>query len=169
MINWEAVATTAEVVGAVGVIASLLYVAKQVKAAQATSADTNRLTRANGVREMFQTLAGDIELGNAVIKTYGLEDHYKGMASHFGVSLEEAMRADFHNVYYFWLHWGQYSSTTDRKDLDELEHVLCFYSTPSLKYSWENSLFGKRSMDPGFVKFVDDTLSNYDGNLLEGT
>jgi len=168
VLKWEIVATIAEVTGAIGVIASLLYVAKQVKAAQSTAADTNRLTRANGVREMFQTLAGDADLGNAVVRTYGLESYYEEMAAQFGVSTEDAMRSDFHNAYYFWLHWGQFSSTTDENDLDELAHVIHSYSTPALNYSWTNSIWAKPALDPKFVEFVDDVLANYHGNFMKG-
>lgn len=47
--NWELIATLAEVVAAIGVIASLIYVARQVRSSQETAANTNRLTRAGGV------------------------------------------------------------------------------------------------------------------------
>ena len=113
------------------------------------------------------TLAGDIELGSAMAKTYGLEENYAVMAAHFDISVEDAMRADFHNAYYFWLHWGQYSSTNDKGDLEELVHVLRSYSTASLNYSWNHSLFAKPSLDPKYVSFVDDVLANYDGDFMQ--
>jgi len=52
-VNWEALATVAEIIGAIGVIASLLYVARQVKSAQTTAADTNRQSKNAPLRGIF--------------------------------------------------------------------------------------------------------------------
>jgi hypothetical protein len=157
--NWETIATLAEVVAAIGVIASLIYVARQVRSSQETAADTNRLARAGGVREMLLVNATNDELRNSVIKTYGLTPHYEEMARVFDVTVDDAARTDFHNGCYFWLHWGQFSSTNDPHDLEELKGVIRTYAVPALKYSWENSPFEKPSLDPNFVEFVNAVLA----------
>ena len=77
MTSWEAVGTFAEVIGAIGVIASLLYVAKQVKAAQATAADTNRLT-CDSIRQLTgQLFRGKIPTGSetAALQIAGYSSH----------------------------------------------------------------------------------------------
>ena len=60
--NWELITTVAEVVAAIGVIASLIYVARQVRSSQETAADSNRLARAGGVREVMLANATNDEL-----------------------------------------------------------------------------------------------------------
>jgi hypothetical protein len=95
--NWDAIGTIAEVVAAAGVIASLLYVAQQVRAAQSTAADTNRLTRASGVREIMLANATNNELRNSVINAYGISAYYEEMARVLDITFDDAARADFQN------------------------------------------------------------------------
>ena len=157
--NWELIATLAEVVAAIGVIASLIYVARQVRSSQETAADTNRLARAGGVREIMLANATNDDLRNSVIKAYGMAPYYEEMARVLDITFDDAARADFQNNIYFWLHWGQFASTTDPQDLEELKNVLHTYSIPGLKYSWENSPFAKPVLDAKFVKFVDAAIA----------
>ena len=159
--NWESIATTAEVIAALGVIASLIYVARQLRASQVTAADTNRLSRAHGVREMLMANATNDALRKSVAKAYEFEAYYEQMAAALDLSVDDAARADFHNAYYFWLHWGQYSSTTDPNDLDELKKVFRAYLIPAFRYSWENSPYAKPVLEPGFIEFVDKILAEY--------
>ena len=157
--NWGTIATLAEVVAAIGVIASLIYVARQVRSSQATAADSNRLTRANGVREIMLANATNNELRNSVIKAYGFTPYYEEMARVLDITFDDAARADFQNNVYFWLHWGQFASTTDPQDLEELKGVLRTYSLRGLNYSWEHSPFAKPALDPKFVEFVDAAIA----------
>ncbi len=62
--NWETIATLLEVVAAIGAITSLIYAAKQVRSARIAAADTNRLTRAGGVREIMLANATEWEFKN---------------------------------------------------------------------------------------------------------
>ncbi len=93
--NWDLVATIAEVVAAIGVIASLIYVARQVRSAQSTAADTNRLTRASGAHEWLLTVAATDNLRDSVSKTYGLGPFHEEFAAEFDVSVEDAARTDY--------------------------------------------------------------------------
>ena len=160
--NWEALATIAELIGAVGVIASLIYVARQVKSSQSTAADTNRLTRSGRIAEMIHTFAADDALRNSVIKSYRLEDDYKKMAAALDISFDDAARTDFVNAYWFWVHWGQYCSTTDSDDIEELKKSIGAYADmPAINYSWANSVLGKRILDSRYVKFAERTLGEH--------
>ena len=153
--NWELIATVAEVVAAIGVIASLIYVARQVRSSQETAADSNRLARAGGVREVMLANATNDELRNSTMKTYGFAPYYKEMARVLDVTIDDAARTDYQNCYFFWLHWGQFASTTDPQDRQELKNIMRTYSIPAMKYSWENSPYARRALDPEFVKFVE--------------
>jgi len=153
--NWELIEIIAEVVAAIGVIASLIYVARQVRSSQETATDTNRLARASGVREVMPANATNDELRNSVMKAYGFAPYYKEMARVLDITIDDAARTDYQNCYYFWLHWSQFASTTDPQDLQELKYIMRTYSIPAMKYSWENSPYARRSLDQEFVKFVE--------------
>jgi hypothetical protein len=62
--NWDAIATVSEVVGAGGVIVTLIYLAIQVRASTAATETENRVAIANGYREVL-TLNMDEELARA--------------------------------------------------------------------------------------------------------
>jgi hypothetical protein len=158
-VNWDALATIAELIGAIGVIASLIYVARQVKSSQATAADTNRLSRSGRIADMIHTFAADDALRNSVIKSYRLEDDYKKMAAALDISFDDAARTDFVNAYWFWVHWGQYCSTIDPDDIEELKISIGAYAEmPAINYSWENSFLAKRILDRRYVAFAEKTL-----------
>ena len=51
--NWEAIGAIGEIVGALAVVLTLGYLANQVRHAKEAAADTNRLERSKGVRDMM--------------------------------------------------------------------------------------------------------------------
>jgi len=169
-LNWDVIATLAEVTAAMGVIASLVYVARQLHSSHVTAADANRLNRSRGVCEIMLSFATNDELRRSYIKLNHLEPYFEKMASEFDVSVDDAARNDFANAYWFWLHWGQYSSTTDPKDLEVLKIVIYPYvDIPGMKYSWEHSYMAKPCLDEGFIEFVETTLAAYTKEKPEGT
>ena len=154
--NWEAISSIGEIVGALAVVVTLGYLAVQVKHAKAATADNSRLIRANGVRDMCFEMCRNDALRMTQTKNWGLLAYYEGLAEKLGDSVEEATRVDWANCYYFWMYWGQYSSTKEARDLEELEHViggLC--SNPGMKLSWETSPLNRPLLQDDFVAFVD--------------
>ena len=66
---------------------------------------------------------------------------------------------------WFWLHWGQYASTTTKKDLDELKNVVeIFYGNPGVQIIWNNSPFAKPALENDFVNFVEEVLKKPQNN-----
>lgn len=53
MMNWETMSAIGEITGALAVVLTLGYFGIQVRAAKEAAADTNRLHRSNGVREIM--------------------------------------------------------------------------------------------------------------------
>ena len=51
--DWEAIGAVGEILGAIAVVATLAYLAIQIRHAKETAADVNRLSRAVGVRELI--------------------------------------------------------------------------------------------------------------------
>ena len=99
-------------------------------------------------------------LRNSVTKSHGLADFYGEYAEALGITIDEASYSDWFHNYYFWLHWGQYSSSTTPADVAELKNiVVAFYELPAVRYSWDHSPFGRPNLDPKFVEWVDRVLS----------
>ena len=158
--NWEAISSIGEMVGALAVVVTLGYLAEQVKHAKAATADNSRLIRANGVREMCLEMCRNDALRMTQTKNWGFGVYYEELAEKLGDSVEEATRVDWANCYYFWMYWGQYSSTTETRDLNELEHVISgLCSTPGMKLSWETSPLIRPLLQEDFVAFVDGIVA----------
>lgn len=158
--NWDAIGALGELLGAAAVVLTLGYLAMQVRHARAATADNSRLIRANGVREMVLEMCRNDSLRMSQTKNWGYEPYYTELAHKLGVSMEEATQVDWSNCYYFWMYWGQYSSTTEERDLSELENViggLC--SAPGMKLSWETSPLTRPLLQKDFVAFVDAVLA----------
>jgi hypothetical protein len=158
--NWEAIGAIGEIVGAVAVVGTLVYLASQVRSAKTATIDSNRLTRASGVREMCLEYTRNNELRQSTVEAYGLQPYFKTYAEKFGLSLDEASRVDFSHVYFFWLHWGQFASSIDEADVTEFTNLVeNFYTRDAVRYSWENSPF-VNDLDPQFQAFVNKILSS---------
>jgi len=158
--NWEAISSIGEIVGAMAVVVTLGYLAVQVKHAKAATADNSRLIRAQGVREMCLEMCRNDALRMTQTKNWDLVAYYEDMAEKLGDSVEEVTRVDWANCYYFWMWWGQYASTRESRDLNELENViggLC--SAPGMKLSWETSPLNRPLLQDDFVAFVDGIVA----------
>jgi hypothetical protein len=158
--NWEAIGAMGESLSAILVLITLVYLATQVRYAKNTAADANRLARAKGVCDYQMACATNDLLAQSVAAANEYGSWYEELSGALGINAEEAMRVDSMNLYWFWLHWGQYSSTNNKTDLDELEHTIgMFYrNSPAIKYSWEKSPFAKPLLGKQFMDFVDGHL-----------
>jgi len=156
-----------EILGALVVAGTLGYLAVQTRHAKQATADANRLNRANGVVEMVKTMATNDEAR----KSFELVESHFGpihdqTAEKFGVSHDDASRAHWTIVYYFWLHWGQFASANDEADIEELRHLIdIWYRSPGIKHQWDTSPVTKPILDKRFVDFVDGILN--DGPLID--
>ena len=158
--NWEAIGAMGEILGAIVVVFTIGYLAVQVKHAKAAMADQNRLERSRGVREMTLKMIGDPHLAKEQMRNWGLEKYYESLGQELGIPTEQAIAVEWSNAYYFWMYWGQYTSTTSAQDLRELEHVLeVFSQVPGMKKTWDESPVVKPLLEPGFVAFVDQIMS----------
>ena len=157
--NWEAIGAFGEIIGALAVVATLIYLATQVRYAKQATADQNRLVRANGVREMALVAIQNDELRESLDSNWAMNEIHERLAEENGTTRSEASRANWANSYYFWLHWGQWASTHSDSDRAELANLIRnFYTLPGIRRSWETSAFAKPMLDPEFVDFVDDIL-----------
>lgn len=158
--NWEAIGALGEIVGALAVVLTLAYLAIQVRHAKAAATDTNRLERSKGVRDMMLASAADSGLRENLTKGLQLSDYYNEIASNLNMSSDEAASFDWAMLYWFWLHWGQYASTTKESDVEELRNVISgFYRNPGVRVCWEKSPWARPVLEKDFVNFVDEILA----------
>ena len=158
--NWEAIGALGEIVGALAVVLTLAYLAIQVRRAKEAAADTNRLERSKGVRDMMLASAADSGLRENLTKGLQLSDYYNEIASNLNMSSDEAASFDWAMLYWFWLHWGQYASTTKESDVEELRNVISgFYRNPGVRVCWEKSPWARPVLEKDFVNFVDEILA----------
>jgi hypothetical protein len=76
-VNWEAIGAVGEILGAAAVVATLVYLALQVRYAKNAAADVNRLSRSVGVREIINNTINNSELADSWMRSVGLVDHYE--------------------------------------------------------------------------------------------
>ena len=158
--NWEAIGALGEIVGALAVVLTLAYLAIQVRHAKEAAADTNRLERSKGVRDMMLASAADNGRRENLTKGLQLSDYYNEIASNLNMSSDEAASFDWAMLYWFWLHWGQYASTTKESDVEELRNVISgFYRNPGVRVCWEKSPWARPVLEKDFVNFVDEILA----------
>ena len=69
--NWDAVGAIAELLGAVAIVVTLIYLAVQIKYARLSSIDTNRENRVVGIRELNGFLITNSEARAAWNKSMG--------------------------------------------------------------------------------------------------
>ena len=159
--NWDAISALGELTGAIAVVITLGYLALQTKAAREASGDANRLERSNGVREIMLATISSRDVREALDKGMGSASLHDEFASKLQVSHDEAFIIHWLMLSWFWLHWGQYASTTTKKDLDELKNVVeIFYSNPGVQTIWNNSPFAKPALEDDFVNFVEEVLKS---------
>ena len=159
--DWEAIGSIGEILGAVAVVMTLGYVAVQVRHAKNSTADQNRLERARGVREMGLSMIANPEAAYDQILNWGLGQYYEDLGEAEGISPKRALAVDWANAYYFWMYWGQYSSTTHEDDIVELENVISgLLNTPGMQKTWQTSPMTRPLLEPKFVEFVDSILIN---------
>ena len=159
--DWEAIGAIGEIVGATAVVVTLGYLATQIRYAKIATSDSNRLVRASGVREMYLAQAQDPSLAASLAAFDPVADaYYRAYAEEFGTTVEQAICTDSQNHYYFWLHWGQFASLKTTADEEELRNVARgYYAVPYVKYSWEKGPYAKTLLEPRFVDFIDQALT----------
>ncbi len=121
--NWEAAGAIGEIVGALAVVVTLGYLAMQVRSAREAAADTNRLNRANNVMDIALALATHPDLARNLANAEGITPYSESYAEMFDLDAEQAGSVDWVHCHTFWMHWGQYSSSTSPGDLDEIANV----------------------------------------------
>ena len=158
--NWDAVGAIGEIIGAAAVVATLGYLAFQIRSAHRVATDTNRHARAAAVRDGLMAFVHAPELRVAWVKAFQGDSAYQSLAEHVGLTTEEAFLVDMYLIHWVYVHWPQhYSALTDydRKELDTL--IGNFYSTPPITEFLKRSPY-RNTMDPKFLEYIEKIVAS---------
>ena len=84
--NWEAISAIGEIAGALAVVITLGYFGIQVRAARETAADTNRLHRSNGFRDIMLASIANTEIRQALEEGLGTGPLHDMFSNELGIS-----------------------------------------------------------------------------------
>lgn len=157
--NWEVIGAVAELAGAVGVIASLVYLAKQISmttknVAQNTTALFNQGEHASlaGIVEMNLRQVESRDVAELMLKAYSDEgaldavDRYR-----FSTMLFTQFEA--HQAFFL----QNYRASAGPETWDYYSRVMDGYlKIPSVANWWRKS---RRNFDPGFIEYIDEKLT----------
>ena len=150
--NWIAIGAIGEALGAAGVIASLLYLAAQVRAGRRASAVEAKLESTRLLNDFIDLLIKSPELNTLIIK---------GIADIDSLSEEEYL--SFSNMLFkgFWYfsagHFQYRMGTLDDSDWHEVRAVMRYWLRgPGCQTWWEK--IGRSMLGPEFVKFIDSEI-----------
>lgn len=147
--NWDMVGAIAEVLGAIGVIASLLYLASQLRSNAVASAVDAKLTTTRFMTEFNRDLINDHAL-------YELWD--RGSRDPSSLSHDEYVRFSNLNLNSFWyLSAGHYQfrvGKLDAEDFHEMDSIMEFWiSRDGVKDWWKRH--GRQRYNKHFVDYVE--------------
>jgi len=150
--NWDAIGAVAELVGAVGVIASLLYLAGQVRANTLAAAVSAKLNSTELLNKFIDVLIGDPELNDIFLR---------GIADLDTLSKEEYFRFSNMSLKAFWFfsaaHYQYRRRTITEDEYHESRAVLRYWLRGPGCRSWWDKL-GRAAVSPSFRAFVDGEI-----------
>jgi len=156
--DWGSIA---EMVSAIAVVATLAYLATQIRYARLTATDASRWGRADGVRDILLAIGANTEARRAWTKAdEHAEARLANLAQHLRITPEEADLVWNTCCSWAFLHWAQFRSMKTTADQRELENLVStFYSGPPMGTVWKHDSYLKALLDPGFVTWVEEVLS----------
>ena len=148
--NWDMFGAIAEMLGAFGVIASLLYLASQLRSNAVASAVEAKLTTTRFMTEFNRDLINDPEL-------YELWE--RGSKDPSSLTRDEYVRFGNLNLNSFWyLSAGHYQLRKGRLDADdfhEMESIMEFWiSRDGVKDWWRKH--GRQRYNKYFVEYLEE-------------
>ncbi len=151
--NWDAIGAVAEGIGAAGVIASLLYLAIQVRAS----------TRASAVASKFRSAEMQSDFISLLIETPELNDLWlRGLAELDSLSESDYYRFSNMSLKAFWLfsagHFQYKTGALSEGEWHESRAVLQYWlRSPGCQAWWAK--LGRASFGPDFREYVDSEIA----------
>jgi hypothetical protein len=157
--DWGAVG---EIVSAMAVVVTLVYLASQIRYARLSASDASRAGRADGVRDMLLSHLANPDARRAWNKADpDAQSRMVELAERLGMTPDEADLVWNTGCAWTYIHWAQFRSIKTPHDEAELRNLIAkFYSSPPMVVLWEHDPKIKALLDPEFVSWVDSVLAN---------
>ena len=154
--SWEAIGAVAEAVGALGVIASLLYLATQVRSSTRASAVEAKLESTRLLNDFVENLIQKPELNELFLR---------GLADLDSLSKSDYYRFSNMALKAFWFfsagHFQYRMGTLTEDDWYELRSVVLYWlARPGGRAWWKK--MGRRSFGERFRAFIDAEIAALD-------
>jgi hypothetical protein len=155
-VNWDAIGAVAELFGAIGVMASLLYLSVQMRAGTRASAVEAKMESTRMLHDFVDDLIGTPELNDLYMR--GIRD--------LG-SLSEAEYFRFSNMSLkaFWFfsagHFQFRMGTLSEDDFHEIRYVIRYWLSGDGCREWWSKL-GRSAMAPDFREFIEAEIAGID-------
>ena len=158
MMNWDALGAIAELAGAIGVIASLVYVATQIRHNTRASAVESKLVTTGMLTGFVDTLITDPELNDIFMR---------GRTSTESLSKEEHQRFSNMVMKTFWFcsaaHFQLRTGTLAEEDWFEIRAILDYWIAGAGVRGWWRQ-YGHQRFGKTFAEFVDAEVARADAN-----
>jgi hypothetical protein len=159
-VDWDAIGAVGEILGAVAVFVTLIYLASQIRYARLTAMDTNRAHRVEAIREINGVVANNSDVRAAWNKAIGpaYRKVHTDIAQSMDLSFDEAslvitQGANWH--FTIWAHWRSLKSPSDEQELIALVRAL--YREDPMKALIRHPGF-RAYFDEAFVRWIEETL-----------
>ena len=147
--NWEAAGAIGEIVGAIGVIASLLYVARQVGVSNKASAIESKLAISRMHSDFIGSLIQNPELDDILFEGISGSDSLSERDSRRFSNM--ALQAfTFFSAGYFQLEAG----TMDSEEWSESEAIIQFWLNGRGGKDWWKKV-GRKRFSSRFISYID--------------
>jgi hypothetical protein len=155
----------AELLGALTILVTLIYLAIQIRYARLTTTDASRANRVAGTREVNGNLVLDRDARAAWNKAIGpiqrglIED----IAGSLDLNFDEASIVVLQGWNWMFTHWAQFRSNKTREDEEELKNIVAvWYGEDPMRTLVAHPVF-RAAFDTDFVAFVDTVLASSEG------
>ncbi|MEM7101265.1 MAG: hypothetical protein AAF541_23595 [Pseudomonadota bacterium] len=149
--NWDALGAIAELIGAIGVVATLAYLSIQIRRSTAQARSDAYIKMNEASREFTFRIADDQDLGELVLKA-GKDWQSISTKDQFKVHMYNMQELSVYESYYFMMINGQIDEQTYRT---REEHILRRLSAPGGRYWWDNFAY---NIDTEFVARINQGL-----------
>ena len=161
--DWGAIG---EIVGAVGIIITLIYLATQIRYARIASTDATRQHRVSAIREIETQITSNPEISSAWFKAAApsLSGMHDPLSEAYDLTPEEARITASIASHWMWTHWAHYRSMRSKEDTEELENLIRhFYTQPPMDL-FISLPFVRAHFESDFWNWLDSVLQeNTDG------
>ena len=150
--NWEAAGAVGEIVGALGVIASLLYLATQIKASAISSKVEAKLTTTGFMTQFNNNFINDPELYDIWTRAH------KGTQDFTEEEIARFTNLNFNAVWFFSAaHYQKRMGTLGAGEWFELEAMMRYYLKNKGVTEWWGK-FAESRFDPAYVEYVNEYI-----------